>query len=222
MNVRPLEPGQLCHVGQVMKRFLPNRHDLLLHGTQIDLLGTGVTFAPKRGSHSPLNNNNLNMLLNPLGFNLGTRGLLGGLGFRGGHGGICWLVSLFHMLLNPLGFNLGTRGHLGGLGFRGGHGGICWLVSLFHMLLNPLGFNLGTRGHLGGLGFRGGHGGICWLVSQLTCVTQPFRGLPGDKGHGGIYLGTRGIHSVLEVDWNGSWKVTSKASSKLLEMDVTT
>ena len=137
--------------------------------------GTGVTFAPKRGSHSPLNqkgysplnNNNLNMLLNPLGFNLGTRGLLGGLGFRGGHGGICWLVSLFHMLLNPLGFNLGTRGLLGGLGFRGGHGGICWLVSLFHMLLNPLGFNLGTRGHLGGLGFRGGPGGICWLVSTL-------------------------------------------------------
>ena len=25
----------------------------------------------------------------PLGFNLGTRGHLGGLGFRGGHGGIC-------------------------------------------------------------------------------------------------------------------------------------
>ena len=60
--------------------------------------GTGVTFAPIRGSHSPLTqkgshspliNNNLNMLLNPLGFYLGTRGLLGGLGFRGGHGGIC-------------------------------------------------------------------------------------------------------------------------------------
>ena len=97
----------------------------------ISSVGTGVTFAPKRGSHSPLNqkgshsplnNNNLNMLLNPLGFNLGTRGLLGGLGFRGGHGGICWLVSLFHMLLNPLGFNLGTRGHLGGLGFGGDMG----------------------------------------------------------------------------------------------------
>ena len=43
----------------------------------------------QKGSHSPLNNNSLNMLLNPLGFNLGTRGLLGGLGFRGGHGGIC-------------------------------------------------------------------------------------------------------------------------------------
>ena len=28
------------------------------------------------------------MLLNPLGFNLGTRGHLGGLGFRGGHGDI--------------------------------------------------------------------------------------------------------------------------------------
>ena len=57
--------------------------------------GTGVTFAPKRGSHSPLNqkgshsplnNNNLNMLLNPLGFNLGTRGLLGDWGLGGDMG----------------------------------------------------------------------------------------------------------------------------------------
>ena len=51
--------------------------------------GTGVTFAPKRGSHSPLNqkgshsplnHNILNMLLNLLGSNLGTRGHLGGTG----------------------------------------------------------------------------------------------------------------------------------------------
>ena len=122
------------------------------------------------------------MLLNPLGFNLGTRGHLGGLGFRGGHGGICWLVSLFHMLLNPLGFNLGTRGHLGGLGFEGGHGGICWLVSLFHMLLNPLGFNLGTRGHLGGLGFGGDMGAYVDLSLNWHMLLNPL----------GVYLGTRG------------------------------
>ena len=51
--------------------------------------GTGVTFAPERGSHSPLNqkgshsplnHNTFNVVLNPLGLNLGTRGHLGGLG----------------------------------------------------------------------------------------------------------------------------------------------
>ena len=51
--------------------------------------GTRVTFAPERGSHSPLNqkgshsplnHNTFNVVLNPLGLNLGTRGHLGGLG----------------------------------------------------------------------------------------------------------------------------------------------
>ena len=32
----------------------------------------------------------------------------------------------------------------------------------------------------------------------------------------------RSIQSVLEVDSNGCWNVASEASSKLLEMDVTT
>ena len=56
----------------------------------------------QKGSHSPLNNNNLNMLLNPLGFNLGTRGLLGDWGLGGDLGAYVDL-SLYS------GFNLGTR-----------------------------------------------------------------------------------------------------------------
>ena len=53
------------------------------------ILGTGVTFAPERGSHSPLNqkgphsplnHKTFNVVLNPLGLNLGTRGHLRGLG----------------------------------------------------------------------------------------------------------------------------------------------
>ena len=107
---------------------------------------------PLEFNHSPLFNNILNMLLNPLGFNLGTRGHLGGLGFRGGHGGICWLVSLFHMLLNPLGFNLGTRGHLGGLRFRGGHGGICWLVLSIPYVTQPFRVLPGDKGTFRGTG----------------------------------------------------------------------
>ena len=51
--------------------------------------GTRVTFAPERGSHSPLNqkgshsplnHNTFNVVLNALGLNLGTRGHLGELG----------------------------------------------------------------------------------------------------------------------------------------------
>ena len=58
--------------------------------------GTGVTFAPERGSHSPLNqkgshsplnHKTFNVVLNPLGLNLGTRGHLGDWGtFRGDFG----------------------------------------------------------------------------------------------------------------------------------------
>ena len=47
--------------------------------------GTGVTFAPERGSHSPLNQKGSHSLLNH---------------------------NIFNTVLNPLGFNLGTRGHL--------------------------------------------------------------------------------------------------------------
>ena len=61
------------------------------------------------------------MLFNPLGFNLGTRGHLGGLGFRGGHGGnmltclsidICY--STFRGLPGDTGAFRGTGEPLGG------------------------------------------------------------------------------------------------------------
>ena len=64
--------------------------------------GTGVTFAPERGSHSPLNqkgshsplnHKTFNVVLNPLGLNLGTRGTGEPLGGTWGHMVTCLSIQ---------------------------------------------------------------------------------------------------------------------------------
>ena len=110
------------------------------------------------------------MLLNPLGvylgtrghlvslfhmgFNLGTRGHLGGLGFRGGHGGICWLVSQL-TYGEPLGGDLGAYVnwrratpvccHMQASLKTRGRGSNFSFASLLHMLASILIHRLGPQ-----------------------------------------------------------------------------